>query len=143
MVTILRPNVDFYKIKVGEVSFHITPLTVWQKKRLMELVTMKSGEAQEKLVEYSILIVKFCLKKIEGIKTVDGDDYALEFIGDELTDDSISAIATLEQNNKLVNACYEILISNSGSVKDFVTGNTLEGVEIEGPVSEKKKIVAS
>ena len=76
------------------------------------------------------MYIKYSIKGIDGLECYDGEKYELEFINDELTDECVSEILSLEQRNKLTTSAWQLL-NGIQELTDPITGEKLEGVELE------------
>ena len=129
MATILRMT-DRINLKIDEVTFIIAPLSYQRKQELASCTKIVNGEEHFDLLKSQALYIKYSLKDVKGITDVDGKDYELQFEGDCLTDDCVSEILSLEQREKLNIASWQLL-NGLNDLKDPVTGDKLEGVELE------------
>lgn len=79
------------------VKFWISPLRMDQKQAITELaVQSKGGVKTEHALKASFLAVKYGVKRVEGLKELDGSDYKLDF-GDsgELSDECVEDLLNL------------------------------------------------
>lgn len=129
MAKILRLK-DRIKLTIGEVTFKIAPLSYLQKQKLAGCTKMQDGKEIYDLARAQAMYIKFALKDIEGVEDYSGNKYELSFEGDELTDECVSEIFHLEEREKLNIAAWQ-LIQGVQDLKDPVTGEALEGVDLE------------
>lgn len=129
MAKVLRMK-DRVKLKVGEVTFTLAPLSHYQKQELASCTKMQGGEEIFDLPKAQALYIKYSLKGIDGVETYGDEKYELEFDGDHLSDDCVSEIFHLEQREKLNIAAWQI-IQGIQELRDPNTGEKLEGVELE------------
>ena len=129
MAKILRLS-DRIKLTIGEVVFTIAPLNYFQKIELSNCTMIRNGEDHYDLLLAQSLYLKYGIKGMTGVKDCDGNDYELEFKGDELTDECISEILHLEQRNKLTTAAWQLL-NGIQELADPLTGKKLKGVKVE------------
>lgn len=121
---------DRVKVKIGDVTFTIAPLTYHQKQELANCTTMRGGQERLDLAKSQALYLKYAVKGIEGVEDYSGNKYDLEFEGDYLTDNCVSDLFHLEEREKLSLASWQIL-NGIKELKDPVSGEKLEGVSIE------------
>lgn len=115
---------DRIPIEIGDVKFWVSPLNFEQKTALAAQVKMVSGVEQPDSVKIAYLAVKYSVKEIEGVKSSDGSNYQLEFMGDgALTDECVSELLQLEHSPLLVTACSHLI----GAIKD----HNIPGVKID------------
>lgn len=135
MAKILKLS-DRLKLKIGEITFTLAPLSFSQKQELASCTKTVKGEDHFDLLKAQVLYLKYGLKNVEGLECYDGSDYALEFEGDVLTDNCVSEIINLEEKEKLTTAAWQLL-QGVKELRDPITGEELEGVELK-VVSEGK-----
>jgi len=129
MAKILRLS-DRIKLTIGEVVFTLAPLNHFQKIELANCTTVKNGEDHYDLLRAQALYIKYSIKGIDGLECYDGEKYELEFMNDELTDECVSEILSLEQRSKLTTSAWQLL-NGVKELTDPITGEKLEGVELE------------
>ena len=136
MAKILRLS-DRIKLTIDDVTFTIAPLNHFQKIELSNCTTVKNGEDHYDLLRAQALYIGFAIKDVEGIEDYDGNPYELEFNNDVLTDNCVSEILSLDQRSKLTTAAWQLL-NGVNELLDPITGEKLEGVELEVNSSGKK-----
>ena len=130
MAKILRLT-DTVIISVGDVKFHISPLSHEKKIELANCTKVVGGVDHYDLAAAQRLYVKYGLKKIEGVEGYEKEPYELQF--DEngnLTDDCISEVFSLEQRTDFTVAAWQLL----NGMKPLInpgTGKPLKGVTAE------------
>lgn len=139
MTIIYRKN-DLISLEIGDLVFKIKPLNYLDRVEIMSCLHNSSGTIVENAGKASYLTIKYAVKKLEGASTIDGTPYELEF--DEsgnITDDAISDILNIEENNKLGLALHNFLKGVPSKLIDPNTGDNLEGVKIinQGGVPKK------
>lgn len=78
------------------VVFWISPLKMEQKQAITEAaVKSKGGVKTEHALKASFLAVKYGVKRVEGLKELDGSEYHLAMDGDVLSDESVEDILNL------------------------------------------------
>lgn len=123
---------DRIKLKIGEVTFTIAPVSYFVKKEIGECSRVDGGEQVFDLGKAQYLYIKHALKGIEGINDWDGNAYELKFVGDCLTDDCLSELFYMEQKEEFLTACWTLL-------NNFSLENTVEGVEfLRGDVGKSE-----
>ena len=129
MAKILRLS-DRINLKIGDVTFMLAPLNHFQKIELSNCTTIKNGEEHYDLLRAQALYLKYAIKDVNGIECYNGEKYELEFNNDELTDNCVSEILSLDQRSKLTSSCWQLL-NGIKELVDPVTGEKLEGVKLE------------
>ena len=114
---------DRLKVKVGGLVFKISPLSKYQKEKIQTL------SIENKLMESAAEAIKCAIKGVDGLTTMNGDDYDLEFDDNkELTDASVDDLMNLGEISELATVCASLL---NGIPKEFIdpyTGKKLKGV---------------
>lgn len=126
---------DRIKVKVGNITVKISPLTYREKAEAQAMIMSNTTNAG---MDGSLYALKCCIKEIEGLKLPDGSKYELKFEDDKLTDECVDDLTNIEENDKLFLACLAFL---NGIPKKFInpiTGEELEGVKIIKEKSGKK-----
>lgn len=124
MATIYRTS-DRIKVKIDDIVLTLAPLNYHQKSRVQNLILEKG---QMGALDSTKLAVKYALKDIEGVETLDGAKYKLEFGEDGLSDECLDDLFNLEQTMKLSSICMSLL---NGVPKEFIdpmTNKPMEGV---------------
>lgn len=115
---------DRVKIKIGDVEFIVAPLSREQKRELGACRTMVNGEQQLDILEANSILLKYGLKGVKGVKDYSGNDYKLEFDGDNLSEDSISDILNMSVKDKLTASAWNVVNGMDDKLD-------LEGVSLE------------
>jgi acylphosphatase len=130
---ILRAT-DKVKVKIGTISFTVSPLKQAQKLELTGMVkAVKDGGEVADIQARLSYVVKHCVKGVEGV--LDFDDKPINVAFDDtgaLTEDSHAEMMTV------VNSSTEHLLSmmkiaggqHPGEIVDMVTGKKLKGAEV-------------
>jgi len=129
MAKILKVS-DRVNLRVGEITFTLSPLNYLQKQELAECTRMVGGEEVFDLLKAQVYYIKHSLKDIDGVEDFSGDRYELEFENDCLTDNCVSEILCLEEKEKLTIAAWQIL-NGIKDLVDPVSGKKLAGVKLE------------
>jgi hypothetical protein len=139
MAKILRKT-DRVKVKIGEVAFYLAPYTQEQKQEINSLTKVESGTEVIDAIGRIKLALKYCVKGVEGIETVDGEEYQLSFDDNgDLTDETIDEIYTIEINNELVSAAIQLSHSIPEEIIDPLTAKPFENISVEYVSGNVKK----
>lgn len=122
MAKILRLS-DRIKIKVEDVTFWIAPIGAVVKKEIAGCTKLQGGKEVFDLFDAQMIYLKHGLKKVEGITTYKDEPYELEFINDQLTDECVSEILSID--------CTPKFLESAWNVFNGFTGQQVEGAEIE------------
>ena len=86
--------------------------------------------------------MKFALKDIKGMKTIDDEgnevEYKLSFDNNEISDDSIDDILNMPIAQKVSSLCTSLMSGLSSKITDL-NGKEIEGLEFIGKVQPAKK----
>ena len=129
MITIYKLS-DRIPVKIGPIEFSISPMSFQQKQEILSLVKMSSGESKADEIGMAIKTIKYSVKDVKGIHTIDGSVYQVSL--DEngvLTDDCVSELMQLETNSLLI----QVLASFLNGIKD----PKIKGVEVVLPKPKK------
>lgn len=122
---------DRIYVNIGELGFKLSPLSMGQKKEIRDCAKIVNGEVEEDYMLGSFKSIKYAVKGIKGLETLDGEEYAPEFDEDgSLSDNSVEDLLNLEVNGKLMIACMNLLNGIPNVIVNPATGERLEGVEI-------------
>jgi hypothetical protein len=122
---------DRIRLKIGEVSFLLAPLSNFQKSEIASFSKTKSGNEVFDLFKAQHYYVKYAVKGIEGVKNYDDSDYKLEFEGDFLSDGCVSEIFSMPVKDKLAYSCFQLLNEIPDKLIDPSNGEPLQGVELD------------
>jgi hypothetical protein len=112
-------------------EFEVSPLKFQQKAEVMGALYSKSGVTIENAALSTFKILKYSLKGIKGLKTIDGSDYALEFDDEgNLQDSCADDLLNIEQSNLLQVALNNFLNGVPEKLIDPQTGEELKEVEL-------------
>lgn len=129
---IYRPT-DQIPVKIGEVTFWLSPLSHSQRQEILALTVVKAGEERTRPMEMAQLTLSISLRKIVGVNDADGSPYELEF--DEngrVTLDCINDIFTLDGADNLIRVSGKFAMNEisdpklEGVVVDFSQVKTLK-----------------
>lgn len=124
---------DRIKVKVGDLIAIIGPLTRHQKQEV------QTAFMQGKMADGTALAIKYGLKSIEGLETVDGDEYKIKSDKGGLNDSTIDDLFNIPEFNLLSAACISKVNSFDTDFKNKETGEEIDGVSFIEVVSPAKK----
>jgi hypothetical protein len=131
MILIPRTS-DRIKVKIGELEFLLSPLSIEHKLKIAGLTKMDKGEERADSISMALMTIKHAVKGMTGASNMDGSAYELQF--DEsgsLTDECVGDLFNIPGNDKLASACVAI---GNGQVN-----TEIDGVEIVLPKKEDVK----
>ena len=100
---------DKISYKIGDVEVKISPLSLQDKQTLHEYMIKGQIGDSKALLEGSMFAIKASVKSISGLEDLDGNEYKLEFDGKYLTDECISDLMNLQESNKLIALCSQLI----------------------------------
>lgn len=121
---------DIVQIKINTLEIKVKPLTYGKRIEMAKFVTVKDGKEVQNYADTMMFLIK---NTVKGIKS-DGEELALEFENDVLSDDSMTDVMGLLEGN--VEAFKDITIISSAAGKKIPKiinpedGKEIEGVEI-------------
>jgi len=128
-IKILRTT-DRLTIKIGEVELKLAPLSMFQRQELLAHVEKADGNNIHDVRKGTTLAMKYSIKDISGIETLDGDTYKLEFDAENsLTDNCVNELLNTEVSGKMVLAAYSMIYGMPSEIRDS-EGKRVEGVEV-------------
>lgn len=124
---------DRIKLKVGDVTFTLAPLSGIHKQEILSLMAMKSGEVIQNHDKAQRIYLKHAVKKIEGVQCYDQSDYELSFDNDSLTDDCVDELMYLSENEKLIASAWATLhqLAKQDGLEDGHPHKLPEGVQLD------------
>ena len=135
---ILRTT-DRITVKIDDVTLKLAPMNFEQKSEVQGLMMEASkGNTQAGIVGAK-LAVKYSVKDMKGIETVDGDEYSLNFENDILTEECVNDLINSEMNERLMITCCSLLQGIKQDIINPVTQKPLEGVTLLKNVKRAKK----
>lgn len=132
----LYKTTDRVPVKIDTMTIEISTLTFEQKAEIQAEIV--KGDPMS-IVRSARLAVKYGVKGIKGVETMDGNPYEVELENNVLTDECVDDILNIDQDDKISYVCTALL---NGIPKDFVdpqTGEKIEGIKIQRSASRKKK----
>lgn len=80
-------------IRVGDVTFHVSPLSLAGRMQLGEYIMRRGGAEMRYDMAYAMKCLQLCIKKIEGVEALDGKPYEIRFDDQGfMTDESLEEI---------------------------------------------------
>lgn len=137
-VKLYRPGIKI-PVKIGEVTFFLTPLRGWQKLELAALQVQNSGQTTENIGKATYLGIKYSLKDIKGVECAEsGKPYELAFTEDRddkdrpvsLTETCVDEVLSLEMGQDLVIACFQFLNGIPKKIVHPETGQEIKHIKI-------------
>lgn len=119
MVKIYRMT-DKIPVKLGEVTFWVSPLSYEHRSKITALTQRMSGKDHEVAKEAATLAIKYGLKELEGVEDSQGNPYELAFDSSGgLSDDCLSEVIQLDGIPDLTKLCLRWAITEIRDPKDF------------------------
>lgn len=123
---------DRIPIKVGDVTFLVSPLTLSQRGEISAMAKRKEGEDRVKPLDVAIRSIKYGLKGVEGLTLSDGSVFELEFDdAGNLTDESLEDVMQLD-SAELVKTCFNWALYGIGEIEGVT-------IDFQGVRNVKKK----
>lgn len=133
----IRKTTEKIPVKVGDLTFKISPLSFEQKCDIQNV--LMAGTAIS-ILKASKLAIKYAVKEIEGLENVDGSKYEVKFDEQGLSDEVIDDLANTEIGDSLNYMCISLLNGLPSRFEHPVTKEPLKGVSfIETEKTEEKK----
>ncbi len=130
---IIYRTTDQIPVKIGEVTFWLSPLNHSQRQELLSLTVVKEGEERAKPMQLAVLTLSIALKKVDGVQDADGSPYELELDSNgRVTEESINDIFTLDGADKLIKVSGKFALNEIADPKldgvfvDFSSVKTLK-----------------
>ena len=129
----LYKTTDRIPVKIGEITFWLSPMK-WEHKILVaNAIKTKSGDTHVTASQAKVAI-KYCLKKVDGLQNHDGTELVLDMDAEGvLTDDAVEDVLLLESVPSLVTLALSWINGPTEIDLDGVT------VDFSGTVSSIKK----
>lgn len=129
-MTRIYKTTDRIKVKIDEIEVSLAPLTLDQKTEAKVLqATGKVERNYKKVQDGVLLLIKYALKDIKGVKNLDGSDYKLEFENNMVSDSCINDLLNMEMHPKLIMICSSFANAIPSQFVDN-DGKPIEGVEL-------------
>jgi len=133
-MAIIYKTTDEKRLKVGDVTFVIRPLS-FSEKREAE-AKMSSGVAKD-IMDATILMLRYTIKSVEGIQYSDGSSFELKKRNGKVTEDAIKDLLGMEYWDTMTKVILIKLKSFNNDTEHFdVEGKLIK--KIKAPRSKKK-----
>lgn len=144
-IKIMRTT-DRIHVKVDEITLIVSALS-YQQKVEVQSCGINIGKDNNPLDVNKMmrLVIKYSVKGINGIETIDGSNYELEFKDEaktELSDNCVEELLSIQlTSQKMIIALMGLIggIPKDNTIVDPETGEKLKGVEILLKKNERKK----
>lgn len=132
-------------IKIGDVTFKLSPFSQAQKIEMAEFANFEGGQYLQNASRMTFRAIKFSVKDVEGLEdALTGEKYKLEFDDTGcLTDACVNDILSIEIADKLMVACMAMLKGIPTEIVNQQTGQKMEGVEVLPAESALKKSIVA
>lgn len=127
---------DIIPLNIDGLVVNISPLTFEQKMDIQAEILKGSPQSA---MSAAALAVKSSVKSISGVENQDGSPYEVALVNNKLSDECWNDLQNIEQAQKLIMVCLNLI---NGIPKDFSdpnTGKPLQGVSIVKDQSKGKK----
>jgi hypothetical protein len=125
---------DTLEFKIGEITIKVSPLSQKQKADVnAEMIKLQSEDINIKVGYRGLyLCIKYALKGISGLETMDGKEYKLDFEDGVLTDQCVDELLNLDISPEIAAVCTQFMRKVSEKITD-AEGNELKGIEFINP----------
>jgi hypothetical protein len=121
---------DRIKVKIEDITVTLAPLSFDQKSEAQEMISRGTVKQDLRLLSKGIAqMVKYSVKKVDGLEDAEGNPYQLDFDGDSLSDSCLDDLLNLEVQEKLQSACLSLLRGIPREIVDS-HGKPIQGVEV-------------
>lgn len=113
---------DKIKIKIDELTFSVSPLSISDKNEVQTL--MLEGQKEQNLAKLNDAIhlaIKLSVKDVEGLTDSNNEAYKFTYDNGKMSDENLNDLLNLPVSEKMIKVCSQIV---SGVPTDF----TIEGV---------------
>lgn len=121
---------DRIEVKVKDINFKLSPLSISQKSELHAHITKGSANGDTgEILKASMKAIKFTVKDLTGVDDIDDKPYELSFDGDGcLSDECVEDLMNMEYNQNIIAMCVAMA---QGTPEEFTgaDGKPLEGVK--------------
>jgi hypothetical protein len=107
---IVYKTTDQVPVKIGKLTFWLSPLSAKQKLDLMETSSRKGGVETVNNVDSAFKAMTYSIKAVDGLKNSDGSDFKVDL--DEsgcMKEECLDAIIGLECQQKIAEVCVKII----------------------------------
>lgn len=128
-------------IKIGDVTFKLSPFSQAQKIEMAEFAHFEAGQYIQNASKMTFRAIKYSVKDVEGLEdALTGGTYQLQFDDSGcLTDEAVNDLLSIEIVEKLMVACLAMLKGIPKEIINQQTGQKMEGVEVLPAESALKK----
>ena len=120
---IIFKTTDKVPVKIADLTFWISPLTLDQRRQINDLTKTQGGVEKVDGFSAAEYYIKFGVKAIDGLTLADGSNYQCGYNDDGTLDDAtIGDIFQLACFSQLITACTNLAA---------VAANKLEGVTVD------------
>ena len=120
---IIFKTTDRVPVKIADVTFWISPLTLDQRRQINDLTKLSGGAEKVDGFSAAEYYVKFGVKSIDGLTLADGSAYQCAYGEDGTLDDAtLGDIFQLGCFSQLITACTNL---------SAIAANKIEGVSID------------
>jgi hypothetical protein len=124
---------DRISVKIDDIVVKLAPLTISQKTEIQQAMLEGSKKTDIREATRGIaLAIQYSVKGIEGVQDSDGNPYALQFEGGNLTEACVDDLMNLELTRKLTLVCVAMVKGVPSKFTDE-QDKDLEGVELVNP----------
>ena len=138
MAVLLRKK-DRVAVSIEGIKLKLAPLTFAAKMEINDVLVGSDENDLAASMKASKIAIACAVKELDGIETIEGEKYELEFDGDKLSEECVDDLLNLEICPKLMVACTSLLGGIPHEIVDPATGKPMEGVEIKMPKKAKAK----
>lgn len=136
-MTIVLQDTDRIPVTIDDVTFWIRPLSWHQKMDIMSEDSVTKGDFKNGR-QTTIKAIKYAIKNVSGLVTIDDEPYELKFDPDGLlTNECVDELLNLPFGSKVVTSCYAFVPGVPDAITD-AKGNPIEGVKLGKPTSLKR-----
>jgi hypothetical protein len=134
MITIPRAD-SLHPVKLGDLTFHFSPLLVWAEVDIMSVYQRKSGSVEVDASMAAYKAVKHCLKRLDGdIEYQDGTKFELRFDSQgSLTDECVTEVLALPVKRELIEHSFKLLAEH------FAGADSVKGIDKKKSTANTKK----
>ncbi|MFW7381475.1 MAG: hypothetical protein ACOH5I_21885 [Oligoflexus sp.] len=128
---IIWPFNELIPLKIGDLTFKISQLSVEQKMLLSQFLSqIDKDNAEIGGLRAGKRAVQLCLKEVSGLSNPDGSPYQLQKDPQGyLTDNCVEEILGLNVSGQLISICLGLFHGFTGECKD-IQGNQIPGVSL-------------
>lgn len=137
-MAIIYKTTDKLPVKIGDITFKISPLSFEHRSLIQADLSLSSKGDLSAAGAASFKAIKYAVKSIEGVETLDDSKYELEFDGKELKDECVNNLLNLEVSLDLIRVALSLL----GGVPDKIVdehGKPVKGITLLYKKTSSKK----